>query len=107
MHGPRRRGAAETACEGEAHLILCEVEMPVLDGPSRVYRIVLRDAGDEKIPVVLASGVENLGRVARRLGTPYYLGKPFMVAELLAVLNRALTERTPPLPEPDAQRKAP
>lgn len=85
--------------EERPDLILCDVEMPVLNGPGMAYRIFLRDAGEEKIPIVLSSGVADVHHVAKRLGTPYYIGKPFTVDQMLALLNRALTERKAPCPQ--------
>jgi DNA-binding NtrC family response regulator len=79
-------------------LILLDVEMPVLDGPSMAYRVFLHDAGRELIPIVLISGVASLERVAERIGTPYYLLKPIDVEPLLELVERALAERRPPRP---------
>lgn len=90
-----REGLAEVAAM-RPDLILCDVEMPVLDGPDMAYGLFLRDAGDDKIPIVLLSGVAGLQPVAARVGTPYFLVKPFTVDQLLELLDRALRERTPP-----------
>jgi DNA-binding NtrC family response regulator len=79
-------------------LILCDVEMPLLTGPEMAYRMFLRDAGQEKIPILLTSGVRDLWSVAEQVGTPYFLAKPFTVERLLAMVERALTERTAPTP---------
>lgn len=79
-------------------VVLCDVEMPVLDGPGMAQRVLAHNAGAEKIPLILLSGVADLRRLARELGTPYFLGKPYTVDQLLSVLDRALIERTPPLP---------
>lgn len=82
-------------------LVLCDVEMPVLDGPGMARRVLAHNAGAEKIPLILLSGVADLRRLARELGTPYYLGKPYTVDQLLAVIDRALVERIPPSPRTD------
>jgi CheY-like chemotaxis protein len=79
-------------------LILLDVEMPRLDGPQMAYQLFLRDAGDEKIPIVLLSGKLDLPRVAALVGTPYYLPKPYDLDALLALMARALSERVPPRP---------
>jgi DNA-binding response OmpR family regulator len=84
--------------EGRPDAILLDVEMPRLTGPQMAYEIFLRDAGDEMIPIVLLSGKLDLDCVATAVGTPYYLPKPYPVSELLALLDRALTERMPPRP---------
>lgn len=72
--------------------ILLDIEMPVLDGPGMAYRMLIHDAGYEKIPVVILSGVADVDRVAARVGTPYFLGKPFEIDELEKLVGRALSE---------------
>jgi CheY-like chemotaxis protein len=94
-----REGLAAVA-EEPPDLILCDVEMPELDGPDMAYSLFLTDAGRERIPIVLTSGVPDLGRVARRVGTPYFIGKPFTCEQLVRALERALAERAPPIPRP-------
>ena len=79
-------------------LILLDVEMPVLNGPDMAYRMFLNDVGQEQIPLLLSSGVLDLRGVAEQIGTPYYLGKPFSVEQLLSMVARALVERTAPTP---------
>lgn len=96
------------ACNGERalallderlpDLVVLDVEMPVLDGPSMVTRMLVEDAGRERIPVLLVSGVVDLPRVAQRVGTPYALAKPFAPTALLALASKALHERRPPTP---------
>lgn len=75
--------------------VVLDVEMPVLSGPEMVCRMLLNDAGQEMIPIVLASGRANLSAVARRMGTPYFLGKGTCGygEALLRLLDRALIER--------------
>lgn len=76
--------------------ILLDVEMPVLDGPGMVYDMLIHNAGEERIPVILLSGTADLHRIALRIGTPYYLPKPFRLDEFLELLRRALQEKAPP-----------
>jgi CheY-like chemotaxis protein len=78
--------------------VLLDVEMPVLNGPEMVHRMRLHDAGEEKIPIVLASGRTDLSAVARRMGTPYFLAKgTYGYGDaLLKLLDRALVERRAP-----------
>jgi len=82
--------------ERHPDVLLLDVEMPQLDGPGMAYRMVVHDCGMEEIPIVLVSGVADLREVARRVGTPYFVSKPFQMPTLLRVLNQALEERTPP-----------
>ena len=79
-------------------LVLMDVEMPVLDGPGMAARMLVEDAGRERIPVVLVSGAVELSSVAERVGTPYALAKPFEPNALLALASRALHERRVPTP---------
>ena len=79
-------------------LILLDVEMPVLNGPDMAYRLFIDDAGQELIPILLASGVLDLRSAAEEVGTPSFLGKPFSVKQLLAAVALALAERTAPRP---------
>lgn len=90
-----KEGLARLA-EEKPDLIICDVEMPVLNGPDMAFQIFLRDAGEELIPILLTSGVADLHRVAEKVGTPYFLGKPFSVEQLLDAMRRALFERKPP-----------
>lgn len=77
-------------------LILLDVEMPRMTGPEMAYEAFLRDAGLERIPIVLLSGKIGLRDVAAAVGTPYFLAKPYALETLLALTARALAERTPP-----------
>jgi DNA-binding response OmpR family regulator len=77
-------------------LILLDVEMPELDGPSMAYEMFVHDVGFERIPILLTSGVLDLKTIAAGVGTSYFLGKPFSVKRLLAVVTDALAEHAPP-----------
>ncbi|MDB4958615.1 MAG: Two-component response regulator [Myxococcales bacterium] len=77
---------------------LLDVEMPVLGGPAMAYQMYVRDHGLETVPVVLLSGVINLEQVAKQVGTPYFLAKPYRHGPVVALVRRALAERIAPLP---------
>lgn len=77
--------------------VILDVEMPLLDGPGVAHRMLLHDAGQEKIPIVLVSGHAELLQIATRMGTPYFLRKPCGIADILGVLQRALAERVAPM----------
>ncbi|HEX3902740.1 MAG TPA: response regulator [Polyangia bacterium] len=79
-------------------LVLTDVEMPVLDGCAMVYRMFVENLGRENVPVIVISGAADLGLIARALGTPYYLVKPFPLEKLTATIDRALTEAIPARP---------
>jgi DNA-binding NtrC family response regulator len=77
-------------------LILLDVEMPKLTGPEMAYEMFVRDAGLEKIPIVLISAILDLRAVAALVKTPYFLPKPFLLGDVLALIARALRERRHP-----------
>lgn len=90
-----REGLALLA-ERVPDLILLDVDMPVLNGPAMALEMFLHNAGLEQVPILLLSGAANLREVARRVGTPYLLGKPAPPEVLLKTLDHALLERAPP-----------
>jgi CheY-like chemotaxis protein len=79
-------------------LVLTDLEMPVLDGRSMVYRMFVENLGRENVPIIVASGAPNLCEIARALGTPYYVAKPFAFETLTSTIGRALAEAIPPRP---------
>jgi DNA-binding NtrC family response regulator len=78
--------------------------MPHLNGPETATEMLVRDAGCEKIPVLLLSAKLDLHEVAAAVGTRYFLGKPYSFDALLAMIARALEERSAPLPPASARR---
>lgn len=82
-------------------LILLDIEMPVLDGPSMAYRLIVEDAGKEAIPIIVSSGYSDLDVVADRIGTPYRIAKPCSLGELRKLIGRAFEERRFPTPPKD------
>jgi len=96
-----------TACTGEEgrlalraaplpDVVVLDVDMPVLGGPGMAHKMLLHDAGEEKIPILLMSGREDLPQVAARMGTPYFLRKPADTERFVDLLSRALRERAAP-----------
>jgi CheY-like chemotaxis protein len=88
----------EKIAEAVPDVVLLDVEMPNLNGPDMAYQLFLRNCGDERIPVVLLSGVANLKQVAEQVGTPYFLAKPYRIDTVVTLIQRALTEGRPPVP---------
>jgi CheY-like chemotaxis protein len=78
--------------------VLLDVDMPVLSGPEMAHQMLLHDAGEERIPILLVSGRSDLSDVAARMKTPYFLEKATSGygKALLAILERALRELCPP-----------
>jgi CheY-like chemotaxis protein len=77
--------------------IVLDVDMPVLGGPGMAHKMLLHDAGEEKIPILLVSARQDLPEIAKLMGTPYFLRKPTELRDLLDLLERALIERVAPL----------
>jgi chemosensory pili system protein ChpA (sensor histidine kinase/response regulator) len=77
-------------------LLVLDVEMPQLSGPDMASQMRVRDAGMERVPILLVSGCVGLAAIAARVGTPYVLAKPYSIERFLAVLARALDERRAP-----------
>jgi len=99
--------AVQTARTGEEGLqalrnaphpdvILLDVDMPVLGGIGMAHQMMLHDAGEERIPIILCSGRHDLTQLAAKMGTPYLLVKPFDLDKLIALLARALRDRVAP-----------
>jgi FixJ family two-component response regulator len=78
-------------------VIVLDVEMPVLGGPGMAHQMLLHNAGEEKIPIVLVSGNIDLPEIAARMGTPYFLLKPPDIYVFLDLVDRALRERAAPV----------
>jgi len=78
--------------------VLLDVDMPIVNGPEMAHQMLLHDAGQERIPILLVSGRDDLSAVATQMGTPYFLKKASTdyATVLLTILDRALTERRPP-----------
>ena len=78
--------------------MLLDVEMPVLTGPEMAYGLLLRNCGDENIPVILLPETVGLAQIVASAGTRYFLAKPYSVDGILQMVERALQERVPPRP---------
>jgi CheY-like chemotaxis protein len=80
--------------------VLLDVDMPVLNGPGMAHQMLLHDAGEEKIPILLVSARSDLSEIARLIGTPYFLAKASTDYgdNLIGLLERALRERLAPAP---------
>lgn len=77
-------------------LVVLDVDMPVLGGPEMAHQMLLHDAGEEKVPVVLVSARHDLPQIAARMGTPYFVQKSGDIERFLSTIRRALDERRPP-----------
>jgi DNA-binding NtrC family response regulator len=77
--------------------LVLDVDMPVLGGPGMAHKMLLHDAGEEKVPIILMSARQDLPEIAREMGTAYVVKKPTTIDAFLTVLDRALRERRAPL----------
>jgi CheY-like chemotaxis protein len=91
-------GLASLAGTALPDCLLLDVDMPRMNGPGMAHEMLLHDAGEEKIPILLVSGRNDLPAVAARMGTPYFLakGSADYGEVLLKILDRAIIERRPP-----------
>ncbi len=104
-HGVRvaRNGLEGLAALSERFpdLIILDVEMPHLSGPGMAYDMLIIDSGREGIPIVLLSGATDLIQIAKIVGTPYQMEKPFKFNRLCSLVGKALSEKTPITPSLD------
>jgi CheY-like chemotaxis protein len=92
------RAGLSALSEGLPDVLILDVEMPVLDGPGMAHQMIVDNCGREAIPIVLTSAVSQLREIAARIGTPYYLAKPYQPSALLELVARSAQERIAPRP---------
>jgi CheY-like chemotaxis protein len=73
-------------------VVISDVEMPLLDGPTMLSRMFVENLECARIPFILISASAELPAIAAAIGTPYFLSKPFRGEALLELLARALGE---------------
>ena len=76
--------------------LLLDIDMPVLSGPEMAHKMLLHDAGEQNIPIVLMSARPDLPQIADRMGTPYFIAKPGGIDAFVSLIDRALHERMAP-----------
>ena len=77
--------------------LVLDIDMPVLGGREMAHQMLIHNAGEELIPVIVVSTRDDLTEIAKKkMGTPYFLRKPCDLTIFLRLLDRALRERTPP-----------
>jgi len=77
-------------------LTISDIEMPVLDGPGMACQMRAENHGLEKIPIVIVSAFPNIEQIAEKMGTPYFISKPFEIDQLLELVERAIREQKSP-----------
>jgi CheY-like chemotaxis protein len=78
--------------------LILDVDMPVLGGPGMAHRMLLHDAGEQYIPILLMSARTDLPQIAEQMGTPYFHAKTGDIGAFLSLLDRVLRERRAPRP---------
>lgn len=75
-------------------LIVCDVEMPYMNGYEFVAALK-SDPVTQHIPVVFLTVVDDVGDQAKKLGAHAYLNKPVLVDRLLEVVSQVLAIEMP------------
>lgn len=75
----------------DIHLVLLDIQMPVVDG-LRTLELIRKHEEWDHIPVIFLTASEDQETVeqAERLGAAGYIKKPFLPQELVAQVKRAL-----------------
>lgn len=91
------REAIARAETDRPHLILMDLNMPVLDGFTAALRIRERDAGRE-VPIVAVTAYDTaeFRRAAEAVGCSGYVSKPLDLDRLADLLRRHLPDFSPP-----------
>ena len=77
-------------------VVILDVDMPEMTGPAMAHEMLVHDAGQEYIPIILMSANSAVAQIAGRMGTPYFLAKTGDLATFFEMLDRAIRERTGP-----------
>jgi DNA-binding response OmpR family regulator len=67
-------------------LILLDIKMPVMDGPT--FAAELRRLYDHLVPVLVLTASEDARRWARDVGADGWIPKPFDIDDLIAAVHR-------------------
>jgi DNA-binding NtrC family response regulator len=87
------REALEVAAHGYPDAVLCDVDMPHMDGLELTEILVAANA-EAAVVLMSGSGAADLRQRAERAGACDFLVKPFERDELLDSIDRALARRT-------------
>jgi DNA-binding response OmpR family regulator len=85
QHG---REALERVREHMPNLILLDMKMPVMDGPSFAREFRARHGG--LVPIVVITAAEHAASRAREIGAAGWLAKPFGLDELVKTVRSHL-----------------
>ena len=82
--------ALALALSMQPHAIVLDHRMPGLSGAEVIHR--LRGAGIA-IPIIFMTAARDVAQLAAKVGVQCFLGKPFGVEDLVALIVRALAGR--------------
>ena len=83
--------AVEVVRDQAPDLILVDLELPLINGPSFVERY--RRAVTTAVNIVVVSGRDDAQEIAQSIGADAYLAKPFERDDLLTAVEWSLTAR--------------
>jgi signal transduction histidine kinase/ActR/RegA family two-component response regulator len=74
---------------GEIHVVVTDMSMPVMDGPTAIK--LLRDI-DPHVRIIASSGLESIGGAAKAIGTGsvLFIPKPYSADVLLRAVGKAI-----------------
>lgn len=87
------RVALEKLAEFKPDLVLCDINMPEMNGLEFIYQLQKQEGEGGFLPLVIvltAFGSEKIAVDAMKAGAYDYLSKPFEIEELRLVVNKAL-----------------
>ena len=88
---PDGAAALEVVRDQAPDLILVDLQLPLIDGPSFVERY--RRAVTTAVNIVVVSGRADAQEIAQSIGADAYLAKPFERDDLLTAVEWSLTAR--------------
>jgi FixJ family two-component response regulator len=93
-----RAGLRSLVAYALPHCVILDIDMPWMSGPQMAHQMLVHDAGQEKIPIILLSGHPDIAAIARDVGTTYFLRKPVELVELRSMVEKAVQEKLAPVP---------
>ena len=81
----------------DINFVLCDVNMPRLDGVGFLGRVSKKNNGKPSVPVVMLTTENNLDKVmqAKKFGATAWMLKPPVAADLLRIIRKFAANRRP------------
>jgi DNA-binding response OmpR family regulator len=79
------REALARVIEHMPDLILLDMKMPVMDGPS--FALEFRARHGDSVPIVVVTAAQDAASRAREIGAAGWLAKPFSIDELVMMVR--------------------